>query len=52
MESISILGMGLFEWVLLLIAIVIVVIVLYYQSISFKDTKEKIAQLAELMKNV
>lgn len=47
MESISILGMGLFEWVLLLIAIVIVVIVLYYQSISFKDTKEKIAQLAE-----
>ena len=47
MEPVTIFGMGLLELVLIVLAIVIVVVVLYFQSKSFKETKEKIAQLAE-----
>ena len=48
---ISIFGMGLLEFVLIVLAIVIVVVVLYYQRKSFKETKEKIAQLANFFPN-
>ena len=51
MEPVTIFGMGLLELVLIVLAIVIVVVVLYFQSKSFKETKEKIAQLAEFFPN-
>ena len=51
MEPVTIFGMGLLEFVLIVLAIVIVVVVLYFQSKSFKETKEKIAQLAGFFPN-
>ena len=51
MEPVIIFGMGLLEFVLIVLAIVIVVVVLYFQSKSFKETKEKITQLAGFFPN-
>ena len=51
MESISFFGMGLLEFVLIILAIVIVGVVLYFQNKSFKETKESIAQLANFFPN-
>lgn len=51
MEPITIFGMGLLEFVLIVLAVVIVAVVLFYQSKSFKETKEKIAQLAGFFPN-
>lgn len=51
MESVTIFGMGLLELVLILLAVGIVAVVLYLQSKSFKETKEKIAQLAGFFPN-
>ena len=51
MEPVTIFGMGLIEFVLIVLAIVIVVVVLYFQYKSFKETKEKIAQLAGFFPN-
>lgn len=51
MEPVTIFGMGLLEFVLIVLAIVIVVVVLYFQSKSFKETKDKIAQLAGFFPN-
>ena len=51
MEPVTIFGMGLLELVLILLAVGIVVVVLYLQSKSFKETKEKIAQLAGFFPN-
>ena len=45
MEPITIFGMGLLELVLIILAVIIVAVVLIYQIKSFKETKEKIAQL-------
>jgi len=46
MESVSVFGMGNLEFILIVLAIVIVVIVLIFQFKYFKETKVKIAQLA------
>lgn len=51
MSLINILGMGPMDIVLIIVAIVIVAIVLYYQLRSFKETKEKISQLADFFPN-
>lgn len=50
MESI-ILGMGLLEFVLIIVATIIVGIVICYQIKFFKETKKKIAQLAGFFPN-
>lgn len=51
MEPITIFGMGLLEFVLIILAVVIVAIVLFRQNKSFKETKEKIVQLAGFFPN-
>ena len=51
MGHINILGMGLLEIVLFILAVIIVAVVLYYQRKSYKETKEKIAQLADFFPN-
>lgn len=51
MEPITIFGMGLLELVLIILAVIIVAVVLIYQIKSFKETKEKIAQLAGFFPN-
>lgn len=51
MEPISIFGMGLLEIVLIILAVVIVAVVLYYQIQSYKETKDKITQLADFFPN-
>ena len=51
MEPVTVFGMGLLEFVLIVLAIVIVAVVLIFQTRSFKETKEKIAQLANFFPN-
>ncbi len=51
MESMSIFGMGLLEFVLIVLAVISIAVVLYKQIKSFKDTKENIAQLAKFFPN-
>lgn len=51
MTSITVFGMGLLEFVLIILAIFIVAVVLIYQIRSFNETKEKISQLAFFFPN-
>lgn len=46
MNNVNIFGFGLLELFLVILAIIIVAIVLYYQNKSYKDTKNKISELA------
>lgn len=50
-QTISIFGMGLLEFALMILAIIIVGVVLFFQSKSFNETKEKISQLAKFFPN-
>lgn len=51
MAPITILGMGLLEIVLVILAIIIVAVVVHFQIKSFKETREKISQLAGFFPN-
>ena len=51
MEPISVFGMGLIEFVLIVLAIIIVVVVLYFQIKSFNETRDKISQLSDFFPN-
>lgn len=51
MVPVTFIEMGLLELVLIVLAAVIVAVVLYLQSKSFKETKDKIAQLAKFFPN-
>lgn len=51
MEPNTVLGMGLLEFVLIVLAIIIVAVVLYYQRKSFNETKDKISQLSGFFPN-
>ena len=51
MELVFVFGMGILEFVLIVLAIIIVTIVLIFQIKTFKETKVKITQLANFFPN-
>jgi len=51
MEPVTVFGMGLLEFVLIVLAIIIVAVVLYFQIKSFNETRDKISQLSDFFPN-